>query len=158
MSERWSAVINADLIPLLVEASYDYEPTTRFWAKVDKRTAAGDDCWVWTGALSDEGYGNFSIILAGRRHVVRAHRVAWFFHHQASLEADLYLDHFLTPALQCHGRFCVNPSHLEPVPKHINDERSTGATSKVGQRYRRTLVLEARDLRATDSPALAGAA
>lgn len=159
MSEqRWSAVVDPDLIPLLLEASYDAGPTERFWSKVDKRTSPGDDCWIWTAALSDEGYGNFSIRLDGRERTVRAHRVAWIFYHQLGREPDHYLDHRLTPSGVCKGRFCVNPDHLEPVPKHVNDERSTGATSKIGQRHARAIALEDRDLRNPDSPALAGAA
>lgn len=153
MSEqRWLAVVDAELIGLLVDASFDEAPQARFWAKVDKR----GDCWIWTGALSDEGYGNFSIALAGRRRVVRAHRVAWFFYYQSAIDPTHYLDHYLTPLALCVGRFCVNPTHLEPVPKHVNDARAAGATPKATQRYRRQLALELRDAPET-SPALAGA-
>jgi hypothetical protein len=31
----------------------------RFWAKVVR--GPGSACWIWTGAIGDDGYGNFSI-------------------------------------------------------------------------------------------------
>ncbi len=146
--QRWVAVVDPDLMLALVACSYDEEPTNRFWAKVDKRTTDDDQCWIWTGALSSEGYGNFSIVLDGRQRTVRAHRVAWFFWHQSTIADDHYLDHFLAvPGGTCRGRFCVNPAHLEPVTKEQNDARATGHTSAVGQRYARAEHLLERDNR-----------
>jgi len=43
---------------------------TRFWAKVERAA----DCWLWTGATHDNGYGR--ILVDGK--VRKAHRVAWF--------------------------------------------------------------------------------
>lgn len=146
--QRSVAVVDRELMLALVACSFDEGPTNRFWAKVDQRTHENDGCWIWTGALSDEGYGNFSIVLDGRERTVRAHRVAWFFWHQAAMDEDHYLDHFLaTPTGNCAGRFCVNPAHLEPVPKHVNDARRTGYTSKIGQRTARDELLLARENR-----------
>lgn len=47
-------------------------PEQRFWAKVDRR--GPNECWLWTGALNEHGYGMFN---AEGRHcgpAVRAHR------------------------------------------------------------------------------------
>lgn len=47
----------------------DSRVAERFWAKVD----IGPDCWLWTGAQTRGGYGNF---WDGERWQ-RAHRMAW---------------------------------------------------------------------------------
>ena len=145
---RWTTVVNVELMEALCGAVTDEGLQDRFWAKVDKRTIDyEDDCWIWTAALSSEGYGNFSVQLApgdaGRR-VVRAHRVAWFITYPRPLEAHHYLDH-LFPV--CRGRYCVNPMHLEPVDKEENDRRATGTTSANTQRFRRSEHLLERDTR-----------
>lgn len=152
--QRWVAVVDRELMLALVDASFDEAPTSRFWGKVDRRCTDTDTCWVWTGALSGEGYGNFSITLNGRERTVRAHRVAWFFHHQATIDDDHYLDHYLAvPDGRCGGRFCVNPAHLEPVPKHVNDSRATGYTAAIGQRTRRDEHIAARNQREREEAA-----
>lgn len=95
----------------------------RFWEKVDK----SGDCWLWTSALS-KGYGQFAIDGVQRR----AHRLAytWLV---GPIPEGLSLDHL------CHGwdatcnlrekcphRRCVNPAHLEPVPRGVNAMRGHG--------------------------------
>jgi len=46
----------------------------RFWKKVDKKT--DKECWEWTGARNNEGYGNMNI--DGK--YVNAHRVSYYLH------------------------------------------------------------------------------
>ncbi len=84
----------------------------RFWSKVDK----SGDCWLWTGAKSTNGYGNFSS--AGR--FVVAHRVAYELT-IGPIPVGLDLDHDChNKALTCKGgkdcphTACCNPSHLIP--------------------------------------------
>src|SRR5262249_1828516 len=43
----------------------------RFWPKIQKT----DNCWLWTGAKNDAGYG--IIRLSSPRKNERAHRIAW---------------------------------------------------------------------------------
>jgi hypothetical protein len=45
----------------------------RFWAKVDK----SGDCWLWTGATNNRGYGMLDVVVDGRSRRLLAHRVAW---------------------------------------------------------------------------------
>lgn len=45
----------------------------RFWSHVVKRPEA-EDCWFWTGAVSDDGYGRFWIRRATGQQAVRPKR------------------------------------------------------------------------------------
>lgn len=91
----------------------------RFWSYVDRQ----DVCWLWTGSLTESGYGRFSI--GGRAGtVVRAHRFSYEMH-VGAIPAGLDLDHL------CRVRRCVNPSHLEPVTRRENTLRSPIAAPAV---------------------------
>ena len=50
----------------------------RFWSKVVKGPT-GADCWLWVGAIADDGYGRFWVVRNGVNRVVRPHRyvLAW---------------------------------------------------------------------------------
>lgn len=74
-------------------------------------------CWIWTGWINDAGYG--CITLTRPRRVVRAHRRLYEFLVHA-IDEDLELDHL------CRVRCCVNPGHLEPVTRAINQQRGFG--------------------------------
>lgn len=84
----------------------------RFWSYVDK----SDGCWLWTGALTHDGYGRFRL---GYDHVM-AHR--WAYEHEVGPIPDgLVLDH--VKARGCQHRHCVRPDHLEPVTVEENTLR-----------------------------------
>ena len=75
----------------------------RFWANVDKGDGAG--CWLWTGYVSRNGYGSFSV---GDR-TISAHRYSWMLANGPIPTGDGL------PACVCHRcdvRHCVRPSHF----------------------------------------------
>jgi hypothetical protein len=84
----------------------------RFWDKVAPCPVSG--CWLWLGALSDNGYGVFA---KTKREIRKAHRVA-FEALVGAVPAGLDLDH------RCRVRCCSNPAHLDPVTRAENLRRS----------------------------------
>lgn len=95
------------------------DPEPRFWAKVEKTA----DCWVWTGAVKETGYGCF---IDHGNHMVRAHRFAYE-SMRGPIPEGLDLDHLChvrdsscAGGTSCLHRRCVNPSHLEPVTHREN--------------------------------------
>ncbi len=79
--------------------------------KVRKYISNTGDCWIWTGALSKNGYGNY-----WNR---GAHRVVYELL-VGDIPKGMQLDHL------CRNRDCVNPSHLEPVTAKENILRGLG--------------------------------
>lgn len=91
---------------------------SRFWSKVDKR--GPDECWFWTGAVNEHGYGVMRP--EGRRSgaTVKAHRVALMLT-GVDVTDRVVLHH-------CDNPPCVNPAHLELGTQQDNlaDMRAKG--------------------------------
>ena len=93
----------------------------RFWDKVLPEPNTG--CWLWTAALSVDGYG----IIRYEGQTRQSHRVAY--ETLVSPVPDgLQLDH------RCRQRSCANPAHLEPVTKEENHRRGLGSAQPVCRR------------------------
>lgn len=73
----------------------------RFWDKVQ----ITDNCWIWTGALNDSGYG---VMGRGGRSGgnVRATHVSWKIHKKEEIQKGIFALH------KCDNPICVNPEHL----------------------------------------------
>jgi len=74
------------------------------------------DCWLWTAAKNEDGYGIFKVDGA----VTRSHIWSYVFH-VGPVPDRLELDHL------CRVRACANPWHLEPVTHAENVRRATAA-------------------------------
>ncbi|ASR39970.1 hypothetical protein BAY61_32330 (plasmid) [Prauserella marina] len=61
--------------PLVVDPVRHTREIERFYAKVIR--GPGEHCWIWArGAISDDGYGTFSITRDHVERTVKAHRFA----------------------------------------------------------------------------------
>lgn len=85
-------------------------PEQRFWAKVDRH--GPDECWPWTAAVNEHGYGVFNATGRKAGPLVKAHR---FSLELAGVDtADLVVRH------SCDNPPCVNPTHLSVGSKADN--------------------------------------
>jgi len=97
----------------------------RVMKKVDKEGALPEGrpdlgaCWVWTGRLNRDGYGEVRVDGQYRM----THRIVYQ-HLACEVPAGLELDHL------CRVRHCVNPAHLEPVTHRENSLRSESFAAK----------------------------
>lgn len=77
-----------------------------------------DTCWIWTASKHRGGYGQFRD-QNGKN--AQAHKWAYEFL-IGEVPEGLELDHL------CRVRECVNPWHLEPVTKSVNQRRGARKT------------------------------
>lgn len=98
--------------------SINYRGTVeeRFWRRVDVRDFNG--CWIWTGAITKEGYG---AAVAANRKTVPAHRLAWELL-VGPIPDGYSIDHD-NIRFGCGNPACVCPDHLEAVPQQLNKQR-----------------------------------
>jgi hypothetical protein len=95
------------------------DPIERFMEKVSPEPNSG--CWLWIGKTHKQNdYGVFSV---GHARHEQAHR--WFYERvRAPVARELELDHL------CRVRSCVNPDHLEPVTRRVNQLRGNGFVAR----------------------------
>jgi hypothetical protein len=74
------------------------------------------DCWLWVGALTDDGYGLVSIDGTSKR----AHRVV-FEEQVRKLSSKELL------SATCSNRNCVNPDHMEIISPETLRRRNQAA-------------------------------
>ena len=84
----------------------------RFWSKVNKT----DTCWLWTAALTSQGYGHFT----QRSKYVAAHRFSYTLEH-GPIAQGVEIDH------KCHVKNCVRPEHLREATRKQNRENLSAA-------------------------------
>lgn len=72
------------------------------------------NCWRWNGSVTHGGYGRIKVTTSQAAYV---HRVTY----EAlvgPIPCGMELDHL------CRVRSCVNPEHLEPVTRTVNNQRA----------------------------------
>lgn len=88
---------------LVVSGEERFEPparlVSRFWARVEQT----ETCWLWTGDVSQAGYGDLS---HGRRHLL-AHRLSFQIASGYVIPGGVVVRH------RCDIPLCVRPQHLE---------------------------------------------
>lgn len=84
--------------------------------KLDARIQVIGDCWVYTGARNQDGYG--IVWVDGAAH--RAHRVA-FELTVGPIPPGWEVDHVWLRG--CRHRACIRPAHLEAVTGRVNRQR-----------------------------------
>jgi hypothetical protein len=76
------------------------ERAERFWQMIEKQP---DGCWLWTGALTNSGHGQYRMYDGP----VRVHRLMWILARQQDIPDWLVVRHFM-----CDTKRCCNPAHL----------------------------------------------
>jgi hypothetical protein len=70
-----------------------------FWSRVDR----SGECWVWTGAKNEKGYGVVGV--PGEHRTTKAHRMAWEIYNGPLPPGQCVLH-------RCDNPACCRPSHL----------------------------------------------
>ena len=94
----------------------------RFMGFVDRNgehvEGAPGPCWRWKGGTNPAGYGWFYLTGGRNARCVMAHRYI-FQCYNGSIDKNLTIDHL------CANKLCVNPEHLEQVPREENYKRGS---------------------------------
>lgn len=122
---------SVDLVTEKISHEVSENDVTRFMSNVEilpyVHPTLRTPCWLWTGAKSRgkgnrKWYGSFRV---GKR-VLRAHRFAHDVLGGGTCPAGWHRDH------RCGVSLCVNPAHLEAVPKEVNQLRKMVGKGKTG--------------------------
>ena len=101
----------------------------RFEKMIDK-ISSQEGCWLWTGSLNKEGYGQFWL----NGTMKRAHRLSYELTGQPIPEG-----HFIRH--KCKPKNCINPEHLEPgTPAENTADRLRDGTDCRGEKHPRATL------------------
>jgi hypothetical protein len=89
--------------------------------RMERQTDKSGDCWLWTGAVLNTGYGRVTGEPPLKKGLL-AHRVS-FEEANGPIPDGMLLDH------RCHVKLCVNPAHLRIVTNKQNREHLAGPLS-----------------------------
>lgn len=117
-----------------------------FWAKV-RRTDSG--CWIWTGAVSSEGYGRITWTMRNKKEkTMSTHRFALHLAYGPTLPSGMVGDH------KCNTPLCVrvHPDHVrlrsqsDNLAFAVDSGRAAGRRRTVNSARRRQAALDQRAL------------
>lgn len=111
---------------------------SRFWLQVNKT----DNCWLWTGYPTTDGYGQIRPPNTKGTITIRAHRASWIIHN-GPIPDGLWVLH------DCPGgdnSLCVRPDHLW-LGTHEDNMRDKAEKGRTGTaKLTPALVTEIRNL------------
>jgi hypothetical protein len=126
----------------------------RFWSLVVKGPEP-DDCWFWTGAISDDGYGRFWLKRDGGQLAVRPQWYAYELVAGGPLPSSTLLLHSCDIPICVHADVDLAVSHVAPGTHRENmlDRSQRGryrnrAPLRIGDLPRQVRVQRSLDLRA----------
>lgn len=95
--------VNPDhLISLPINQAHEIFSYLLFQSLVRKT----DNCWIWTGSVTKDGYGRFDCqLLTGKRKCYSAHKFSYLLNN-GSVPDGLIVRH------KCNNSICVRPDHL----------------------------------------------
>ena len=86
-----------------------------------------NDCWLYAGYKDDAGYSYKSFNIEGKIYTLAVYRIMYE-NFIGTIPFKYHIDHL------CSDRSCINPEHLEAVPRSVNLARrpkTTGFASKL---------------------------
>ncbi|MEP9385526.1 hypothetical protein [Nocardioides sp. KR10-350] len=106
----------------------------RFWSYVVKGPRP-TDCWLWTGAIGDDGYGRFWVgseryAEQTQQRVLRPHRVAWALAEGESVDLPPVVEHVV-----CDNPICVRADGT--LLDHLEGSTQAANLSRIAQHGRR---------------------
>jgi len=101
-------------------ASKVIPPADRFWKHVD----TSGDCWLWTGAKHDFGYGKFGV--GPGKSPMNTHRYSWILHNGPVPDG-------LSVLHTCDVPACVRPEHLY-LGTHDDNMADMAVRKRAGRR------------------------